>query len=201
MLGHFDYFALKLCQQLGEPVCLKSWASPQLIPGLGVIINRVPPQFGLTDFDWVGSTLKKRNLLNKLVFASRFVMKEKDKFIQLVGIFTLGFDVSEIWPPALLAKLACISEGEHAFQCTFYKVSIQTSHYKIYPFGFPFEDTMGIKKQIRLGKRYCDWGNGLASVRMCQRPLLPLLQFCSLPPSVHFLQLIPWFSQKLILSC
>ena len=28
MLGHFDYFALKLCQQLGEPVCLKSWASP-----------------------------------------------------------------------------------------------------------------------------------------------------------------------------
>ena len=51
MLGHFDYFALKLCQQLGEPVCLKSWASPQLIPGLGAIINRVPPQFGLTDFD------------------------------------------------------------------------------------------------------------------------------------------------------
>ena len=51
MLGHFDYFALKLCQQLGEPVCLKSWVSPQLIPGVGVIINRVPPQFGLTDFD------------------------------------------------------------------------------------------------------------------------------------------------------
>ena len=60
-----------------------------------MIINRVPPQFGLTDFDWVGSTLKKRNLLNKLVFASRFVMKAKDKFIQLIDISTPGFDVSE----------------------------------------------------------------------------------------------------------
>ena len=55
----------------------------------------------------------------------------------------------KLWPPALLAKLACISEREHAFQGTFYKVSIQTSHYKIYPFGFRVEYTMGIKKQIR----------------------------------------------------
>lgn len=60
-----------------------------------MIINRVPPQFGLTDFDWVGSTLEKRNLLNKLVFVSRFVMKAEDKLIQLIHIFTPGFDVSE----------------------------------------------------------------------------------------------------------
>ena len=53
----------------------------------------------------------------------------------------------KLWPSALLANLACISEGEQDFQGTFYKVSIQMSpYYKIYPFCFPVENTTGIQE-------------------------------------------------------
>ena len=168
-----------------------------------MIINRVPPQFGLTDFDWVGSTLEKRNLLNKLVFVSRLSWRRKTNSFSSSILSHQVLMSQKLWPSALLANLACISEGEQDFQGTFYKVSIQMSpYYKIYPFCFPVENTTGIKKQSRWGEALLWLRHGSASVRTCQRPLLPLLQFCrSLPPSVHFLQLILWFSQKLALTC
>lgn len=168
-------------------------------------MNSVPPQFGLNDFDGVCSTLNKETLLNKLLLRVTLSLRWTTNSFCSSTFSHWVLMSQKHWPAVLLVKPVPIHEAEQTLQGAFHKMSIQTSPcYRINPFYSPTENTEAVERQIL-------WGESFGQLRQCFRLIrtvpepapvaLAVVPVRIVPPSVHFLQSIPWFAQELILCC